>query len=190
MGRRNVATGERHVAQDNCCNAALTSFVTLYARARRGGAMATDLIEPARRCSGCWPHAGLEQAITGWNGRNRISSAVLSTDRRQRRAPCCARAFVPLSHRASASQSSPARRPRQKTPPERRCCGVRLYHQAVPSYQILKQKTLENTICWLNGWALYGLNLRPLACEGNALPIDTNASCLGRQYFLNTDLIN
>jgi len=35
---------------------ALTSFVTLYARARRGGAMATDLLEPAGRCSGCWPH--------------------------------------------------------------------------------------------------------------------------------------
>jgi hypothetical protein len=38
--------------------AALTSFVTLYARANRGGAMATDLLEPAERCSGCWPHDG------------------------------------------------------------------------------------------------------------------------------------
>jgi hypothetical protein len=38
--------------------AALTSFVTLYARANRGGAMATDLLEPAGRCSGCWPHDG------------------------------------------------------------------------------------------------------------------------------------
>jgi hypothetical protein len=56
----------------------------------------------------------------------------------------CARAFVPLSHRASASQSSPARRPRPaKTPPEPRCCGVMMYHQAVPSCQILKQKTLK-----------------------------------------------
>jgi hypothetical protein len=29
-----------------------------YARARLGGTMLLDLLEPPGRCSGCWPHAG------------------------------------------------------------------------------------------------------------------------------------
>ena len=47
----------------------------------------------------------------------------------------CARAFVPLSYRASASQSSLARRPRP--------ASVRLYHQAVPSGEMSKPKMLQ-----------------------------------------------